>query len=194
MDHLRTPFSQSLQAFAKGKTNDAKVLQGWSLPCTVTEVISSGIVKVSFEVQDPVLVIPQIEIPILAPEYIRYPIQVGDKGMTVPADVSLGGITGLGTGIPTLSQPANLTGLAFMWLGNTAWEAVDPSSLVLYPVKGNPGQIALQISPSGVLITGTDGNLSVAGNISAGNGASGSFTTPTGQTVTVTNGIVTNLF
>jgi hypothetical protein len=39
-----------------------------------------------------------------------------------------------------------------------------------------------------------DGSLETTENLSAGNGATGSFTTPTGQTVTVVNGIVTNIF
>ena len=34
----------------------------------------------------------------------------------------------------------------------------------------------------------------VSGNVSCGNGASGSFTTPTGQIVTVSDGIITNIF
>jgi len=38
-----------------------------------------------------------------------------------------------------------------------------------------------------------DGNMSVSGNLSAGNGITCMFTTLTGQTVTVQNGIVTNL-
>lgn len=39
-----------------------------------------------------------------------------------------------------------------------------------------------------------EGSLSATENLSAGNGATGSFTTPTGQIVTVENGIVTNIF
>lgn len=37
------------------------------------------------------------------------------------------------------------------------------------------------------------GSLSTTGNLSAGTGASGSFTTPTGQTVTVLDGIIVNI-
>jgi len=39
-----------------------------------------------------------------------------------------------------------------------------------------------------------EGSLATTENLSAGNGATGSFTTPTGQIVTVENGIVTNIF
>ena len=37
-------------------------------------------------------------------------------------------------------------------------------------------------------------DVSTTGNLRAGNGASGSFTTPLGQTVTVQDGIITNIF
>lgn len=39
-----------------------------------------------------------------------------------------------------------------------------------------------------------DSSLSTKGNVSVGTGATGSFTTPTGQVVTVVNGIVSNIF
>lgn len=38
------------------------------------------------------------------------------------------------------------------------------------------------------------GSISAEGNLAAGTGASGTFTTPTGSTVTVDRGIVTNIF
>ena len=47
-------------------------------------------------------------------------------------------------------------------------------------------------APGGVIIT--EGSLSVKGAISSGVGVSGSFSTPTGQTVHVQNGIVTNIY
>jgi phage gp45-like len=40
----------------------------------------------------------------------------------------------------------------------------------------------------------TSPSLTTTGNVVAGNGASGSFTTPTGQVVTVQNGIITNIY
>lgn len=52
-------------------------------------------------------------------------------------------------------------------------------------------------SPQGLTIdaeTYLDGSLSVTGNVSVGTGASGTFTTPAGQTVTVQDGIITNIF
>lgn len=49
-------------------------------------------------------------------------------------------------------------------------------------------------SAAGVTVTGENGNLFVEGNLNSGNGVSGSFMTITGQTVEVTNGLVTNIY
>lgn len=52
-------------------------------------------------------------------------------------------------------------------------------------------------TPTNLRINGESnitGSLNVTGNVTVGNGASGSFTTPSGQTVTVQDGIVTNIF
>lgn len=46
-------------------------------------------------------------------------------------------------------------------------------------------------SAAGVLVTSPD--LNASGNIAAGSGANGSFTTPTGQVITVRGGIITNI-
>lgn len=43
-------------------------------------------------------------------------------------------------------------------------------------------------------IVNVDGSVKASGNVSAGTGASGSFTTPTGQIVTVMDGIIVNIF
>ncbi len=58
-----------------------------------------------------------------------------------------------------------------MPIGNADWEVVLGGALVF-------------VAPQTV----------TTGNLLAGNGASGSFTTPTGQTVTVQDGIITNIY
>lgn len=75
--------------------------------------------------------------------------------------------------------------------------AVTPTQYVQFTSSGInivSGDTVTTISSTGVVISGDTGNLSVAGNLSAGNGITCSFTTSTGQIVTVQNGIVTNLF
>lgn len=137
LEHIKTPFARSLNAVAERRSHDQHILDGKSLPCTVAQVISSGIVVVNFEVNAGVLTLPQIKVPILAPEYIRYPIQVGDRGLCVAADARLGGLSGLGSGTPDLSRPSNLAALGFLWLGSTEWSATDdPQAVVIYGPNG----------------------------------------------------------
>lgn len=170
MDYLKKPLTQSLQAWGKGKAADAVWAQGRCWPCTVSQVISSGIVEVNFEVNaGPTLTLSKIIIPILSPEYIRYPIQVGDKGMTVGANTLLGGLTGLGAGVAQLSQPANLAGLAFLWLGSTTWMTpLDTQAVELYGPNGvnlydKARQTIMRLGPSGITIT-LGGPLTVESN------------------------------
>ena len=59
------------------------------------------------------------------------------------------------------------------------------------PVTTIDASVSLSITSA---ITTITGNLTVTGNVVAGTGATGSFTTPTGQTVDVQDGIVTNIF
>lgn len=186
-DHLKQNFSRNMQAFAKGVASDVLQGVGKSYPCTVTKVVKPGIVTVNFEVNSSPFTIPQATVPVGYPEYIRYPIQVGDKGFCVSADVRLGGITGLGSGVPDLTRPGNLSALVFFWLGNTNWFATDPQALTQYT-----SQDCLNvISPIGVSVTGVNGNHSVEGNQSVGNAASYTSTSPTGQITTVRQGITT---
>jgi len=198
-DYIKKPFGQSLNLTAAKRALDAVQQTGRALPCVVETVVSSGIVTVSFQVNSG-FTLQNVTMPIIGSEYVRLPIQVGDKGVTFPADTLLGGLSGLGAGLPNLVQPANLTGLAFMWLGSSAWSVTDdPGAVVIYGPNGvvirDKGKnCVLTVSPVGATITGDSGDLAVSGNLSAGNGITGSFTTPTGQTVTVQNGIVTNIF
>lgn len=131
-DALKTPLNQSLNRFASGKAQDAIAAQARSLPCTVTAVVSPWIVTVAFAVSAAPGALPQHTIPVLAPPYIALPIQVGDKGLAVAASVELGQLSGLGGNTPNLwDQPANLTPLGFVWLGNTDQTTVDPDAVVL---------------------------------------------------------------
>lgn len=145
---LKTPLQRSLEEFAHKRIQDAVQVAGKALPCSVVEVVSSGIVKVRFEVNAGVWTLPQVTVPIGAPEYIRYPIQPGDRGVVRPADARLGGLSGLGEGTPTLDQPANLAALTFFWLGSSNWTApTDPQTLELY----GPGGVILRDTASGTV-------------------------------------------
>jgi hypothetical protein len=97
-------------------------------------------------------------------------------------------VTGLGLGPTALAAPSNLGALIFVPIGNVNWENVDSNAFFFRDLSES------------ITVTGVNGalkvngNMSVSGNLSAGNGITCMFTTLTGQTVTVQNGIITNLF
>ena len=117
-----------------------------------------------------------------------------------PADADLvllavGGDFANVVGIGTNHQPSRPTGL-------------KPGESLQYDLWGNrihltedgiiitdsTGNCTVTIDATGMRIEGPNGSLDVGGNLTAGNGASGTITTPTGQTVTFQNGICTNIF
>lgn len=110
-------------------------MQGKSLPCHVVAV-KGQIVTVQFDILPGGVAVPEVTIPCIGFEYIRNPIQIGDKGFTVPASVSLRGISGLGVGMASLSMPPSLTALVFVPVGNINWSDVDPDKLTMYGPKG----------------------------------------------------------
>lgn len=161
-DFIKMPQGTSLNALATRRAYQATQMTGRALPCTVVAVVSSGIVTVNFQVNAAPYTLPQVTIPVQAWEYIRYPIQVGDKGFTVPADVRIGNISGLGGGIPGLDQPANLSALSFVPIGNAAWsETDDPDAVVIYGPNGviartQDGATSLTVNSDGVTVEGGD--------------------------------------
>jgi len=188
----KTPLAQSLNKFAAAKARDAVAALGKGLPCTVAEVNGPGIVTVNFAVATSPFTLPRVKMPVAKPPYIQYPIQVGDIGVALSADLRTGGLTGLGGGTPNLSDTVgNLSAMTFIWLGSTKEEFLNPAAVSLIEPTGNCN---VQISPSGVVVDGANGNLFASGNLGCGNGATGSFTTATGQTVMVSQGIIIGIF
>jgi hypothetical protein len=184
----KTPLARTLPTFVSGRSLDEIAKQGLAIPGHVVAV-SGAIITVSFDVAG--LTISPVQMPLGSPEYLRLPIQKGDKGVAVPASFYLGGISGLGGGTATDTLQGNLSTLFWMPLGNKNWSAVDPNAVTIYGPNGvtlrdSASQTAATLTPGGVAITG--------GGLTVSTGASGTFTTPTGQTVTVQDGIVTNIF
>lgn len=178
----KTPLVSTLNRFAEGKADDANQILGKSLPCSVVTVVSSGVVVVKFEVQSSALgaTLPNVMVPVAGSEYVRLPLQVGDKGMCVTADAYLGGVSGLGGGVAGLVQQGNLAALAFAPLGNKSWAPTpSPTAVVLYGVKGGgvtllsdiTGQtVKIVLTSTGIAITGNvtlNGNLAVTGQVTA---------------------------
>ena len=181
-------------------TRVAEAIQntGASLPCSVVSV-SGQIVTVKFEVNSAPWTLPQIAIPIATWSYDWIPVQPGDMGLTVPSDVYLGGISGLGGGVADMTPPGNLSALMFVPVANSSWTAPGGDALKRV-IQGINGFIAQSInglvsiigslttltltsngytivfSSSGITITAptatVDGNIVVSGTIT-GNGTGG---------------------
>lgn len=197
--YFKTPLWKNINQTADAATRDALAYSGRVLPCSVVEVISSGIVKVNFDVNGKPFTLPQITMPILGSQYIRYPIQTNDKGLAVAADAFLGGQSGLGANNPLVwLQPPNLAALSFLWLGNTQWSEPDDSqAVVLYGPNGVVSRDTESSAVSAVGVGTVEHDAPVvqtSGNVVSGTGATGMFTTFTGQTVTVQDGIITNIY
>ncbi|MFL3496313.1 hypothetical protein [Citrobacter portucalensis] len=128
-------FGSSMNRFAERKVEDALQKAGKVLPVSVVKQ-DGNMITVAFELRDIPYVLPQVTIPLFGPQYIRYPMQPGDKGIVIPADTYLGGVSGQGGGIADLTPPANLSALVFLPVSNTEWEGVDGQVVTIYGPEG----------------------------------------------------------
>ena len=188
-DDLKVSLASSLNGFVQRRMNDQGFLSGKAFPVSVVSR-DGQIVTVKFELVSAPWTLPNVTIPIAGSEYTREPIAAGCMGYAASADALLGGVTGLGAGTASISSSTNLSALVFVPLGNKNFMKLDETKWWAYASSN----CLLSIGDDGANISGPNGNLTVEGNLSAGNGITCSFTTPTGQVVTVTDGIVTNLY
>lgn len=144
----KTPFAKGLMNAIQSQADSRVAVQGRSLPCHVVAV-QGQIVTVQFDMLPDGTIYPEVTIPVATFPYIRCPIQIGDKGVTVAADVSLRGVSGLGTGMATRSLTFSLTPIFFVPLSNNGWSEEDPNKIVLY-------------GPDGAILKTEDGASSVA--------------------------------
>lgn len=161
---LKTPVAIGLELTAQRKVQDAIALLGKALPATVVAV-SGSIVTVQFNIQTTLFTLPNVTIAKAESQWIRTPTQVGDHGMVIPSDVYLGGVTGLGGGTADLTQPANLSALVWVPVGNTGWTAAPdvnapfingPDGVIL---QDTAGACVLKISSAGVLTVAINGTV-----------------------------------
>jgi hypothetical protein len=128
---------KSANQLAINRAQQAIANTGRALPCRVVAV-NGSIVTVAFEINGAPQNLPNITIPKAESPWIRMPTQVGDKGVTMPADAYLGGVSGLGGGVATLTQRANLTALVFVPVSNASSGPIDPNAA---QVQGPNGAI-----------------------------------------------------
>ena len=128
--------------------------QGRALPCRVTHVAGS-IVTVEFEMDTSPWTLPPITIPKAESPWIRMPTQVGDKGYTAPADVYLGAISGLGSGIARFLRRGNLSNLVFTPVSNANSAPDDQNAAQVCGPNG--GIIRTTTGAASSIVTNTSG-------------------------------------
>jgi hypothetical protein len=162
----KTPLSRTLSIFAQQKARDEIAKLGQALPGHVIAV-SGAIVTVAFDVAG--MTIPQVTMPLFGPEYIRYPVQVGDKGVAFPASVYIGGVSGLGGGTANGTVQANLSTLVWFAIANKKWSPVDPLAVTIY----GPNGVVLRDEASATVATLTPAGFNVTAHTSISLSAGG---------------------
>ena len=165
-DALKTPFGRRANELALKRAGDAIQLEGKALPCSVVSGNGTFVI-VKFEIQS-IYTLPQVRVPVASSEYFRMPIQPGCKGVVIPADDYIGGVSGLGGGVAKLTRQANLANLVFVPIGTTAFPSVPDGFAVIYGPTGviirdqNSGTV-VTITGSGITIQLSGGNVTVSG-------------------------------
>ena len=169
MDQSRKlPIFQNLVETARQQSQRTEHMSPRTMPASVVSV-SGQIVTVKFEVKSE-FNLPQIQVPIFGSEYIRIPVQPGCKGILIPSDYYLGGISGLGAGTATLAKQGNLSNLSFFPIGNKNWSSVDKDTLTLYGVKGveimdkQGGNSLISIKDDAISMTNGSSSVTVSSN------------------------------
>jgi hypothetical protein len=187
----KTPLGLSLNRFARTKALDQIQISGLSLPCSVVSV-RGQVVQVAFQViaapGQAAVTLPNVTIPVATSFYDWVPFRPGDLGVAVSADAYLGGISGLGGGVASMSRPGNLTALVFLPVANVGWTVPDATQRVVQGAGGVllrtlDGVCSIDITPTGIAITVP------AGRQVAINGNGGSIAI-SDATVSVTSGDV----
>lgn len=155
--------------------------QGRALPCRVTNV-SGSIVTVEFQMDTSPWTLPPVTIPKAESPWIRMPTQVGDLGYTAPADVYIGGISGLGGGIARFLRRGNLSNLIFTPVSNAESGPIDPNAAQLQGPNG--AIIRTTTGPTSSIVTNSSGTTITFESTTLVINASGITLTVDGQTFT----------
>lgn len=131
--------------------------KGDALPCRVVAV-NGSLVTVAFEVDASPWTLPQITIPKAESRWIRVPTQVGDFGVTIPADVYLGGISGQGGGTAQMVRQGNMTSLLFVPCASKSFPSVNTNQAYVSGPQGvlletEDHKSSIQLNESGITLT-----------------------------------------
>ena len=154
----KTPIAFSVNAVAQQHALDLIAQLGKALPATV-KAVQGSIVTVNINVASNPFTLPPVTCPVACSQWIREPVQIGDEGVLEPADASLGGISGLGTGTAGLNIVANLAAVVWKPVANSSWAMDDPGKALINGPTGvilrtEDKTIKLTLSGSGVVVEG----------------------------------------
>lgn len=183
MSVQKTPISRTLPIYVRKRILDAINSQGMALPGTVFSV-SGAIVTVDFDVISGLTLPGKVPIPLATSIYARVPIQSGDRGVCMPIDAYLGGVSGLGSARQTLTAQGNLTNLIWVPVGNKGWSAVDPNAYVLQ----GPNGVVLQDMDGKSVITLTPNGINMSSQGGEGITLDGAFNLTSDEPITLTVG------
>lgn len=157
-----------LHEFGDKKSQDWLFRAPKSTPATATGTIGN-MVKVAVNMNTKPFTLPPITMPKAESPYFRSPTQANDQGMIISCDYYLGGVSGLGGGVATLTPQANLSTGVFLPISRTSLPPmIDPNA-------------AEVTGPNGVILTDTAQDTTLKLNPSIGC----VITIPSGQTVVI---------
>lgn len=180
-DHSKLWFQRNLNQTAINAATKAIDSMGQALPCRVTAV-NGAIVTVEFQANTAPWTLPPITIPKAESPWVRMPTQVGDKGVTMPSDAYLGGISGLGGGTADLRKRGNLSALVFVPVSNASSGPDDPNAAQLCGPNG--AIIRTTTGTTSSIVTNDSGTTITFGTTTFVLNASGITLTVGGQTFT----------
>ena len=151
----RLNFAKSMNNFAEEKIAEAMQLVGKVLPATIVRQ-SGKMVTVSFSLTNIPFTLPQVTIPLFGPQYVRYPMQPGDRGIVIPADTYIGGMSGLGGGVADLTQPANLSALVYLPISHTEWQVVTVYGPEGVTLRDSGSNTTFLLKPDSIAISTPD--------------------------------------
>ncbi len=147
-DFEKNWFGKSLNQIGIARASEAIQKLGKALPCKVTAV-SGSFVTVEFEVNTAPWTLPAITIPKAEGPWIRSPTQVGDYGLTMPADAYINAISGQGGGTPDLTPPGNLAALVWVPVASKAFSSVNTNAAFIQ----GPQRAVLQTEDGNTVVT-----------------------------------------
>lgn len=135
----RFPIGQMLSSAIDSRITGALQAQGWCVPCTVKGVDDTdGFVTVQIDVQNFQMNPFEVVLPVIGWQYIRFPIQKGDRGITTLCDVSLTNAIGESNVAPSIKPAGNITDvLAFQPIMNLKYvTSPNKNAVVIYGPEG----------------------------------------------------------